>query len=145
MANLIVSLLAALSLLFSTNSRSIEQAFLQNNPKMLYSLLSTQSNINISLPPPLSFSDQLSNQQTYFLFKQIFNSYATSGFFSNLQPSSTSDDSFIINARWSFKDNNGKMDKFLVFFYFIYESMETKNGIRKEWKIYEIRAESDSG
>jgi len=110
---------------------------------MLHSLLSTQSNVNISLPQPISFSDQLSNQQAYFLFRRILSSYSTSGFFSNQQPSSTSNNSFIIKARWSFKDKKNKMYKFLVFFYFINEPKETKNGIKKEWKISEIKAESD--
>ena len=33
---------------------------------------------------------------------------------------------------------------FLVFFYFINEQKETKNGVQKEWKISEIRAESEN-
>jgi len=140
-ANLIISLVATLTLLFSATAQNIEQAFLQNSPKKLYSLLTTQSNINISLPQPISFSDQLSNQQAYFLFRQILSSYTTSGFFSDQQPSSTSDNSFIIKASWSFKDKKNTMYKFLVFFYFI---NETKNGIKKEWKISEIRAKSES-
>jgi hypothetical protein len=36
------------------------------------------------------------------------------------------------------------MYKFLVFFYFINEQKETKNGVKKEWKISEIRAESEN-
>jgi len=143
-ANLIISLITTLSLLFSTTSQNIEQAFLQNSPKMLYSLLSTQSNVNISLPQPISFSDQLSNQQAYFLFRRILTSYSTSGFFSDQQPSSISNNSFIIKARWSFKDKKNNMYKFLVFFYFINEPKETKNGVKKEWKISEIRAESEN-
>ncbi|MCJ7581007.1 MAG: hypothetical protein MUP98_10795 [Candidatus Aminicenantes bacterium] len=142
MTNLIISLVTTLSLLFSTTSQNIEQAFLQNSPKMLHSLFSTQNNVNISLPQPISFSDQLSNQQAYFLFRRILNSYSTSEFFSNQQPASTSDNSFIIKARWSFKDKKSKMYKFLIFFYFINETKETKNGIQKDWKISEIRAES---
>ncbi len=144
MANLIISLIATLSLLFSSTSQNIEQAFLQNSPRMLHSLFSTQSSVNISLPQPISFSDQLSNQQAYFLFRQILSSYTTSGFFSDQQPSSTSENSFIIQARWSFKDKKDKMYRFFVFFYFINESKETRNGIKKEWKISEIRAKSES-
>lgn len=33
---------------------------------------------------------------------------------------------------------------FLVFFYFINEPTETKDGIQKQWKISEIRAESEN-
>ena len=144
MANLIISLVTTLSLLFATTSQNIEQAFLQNSPKMLHSLLSTHSNVNISLPQPISFSDQLSNQQAYFFFRQILSSYSTSGFFSDQQPSSTSNNSFIIKARWSFKDRKNKMYVFLVFFYFINEPVQTKDGIKNQWKISEIRAESES-
>ena len=144
MANLIISLVTTLSLLFTSTSQNIEQAFLQNSPKMLHSLFSKQSNINISLPQPISFSDQLSNQQAYFLFRRILSSYSTSGFFSDQQPSSTSNNSFIIKARWSFKDRKNKLYVFLVFFYFINEPTETKDGIIKQWKISEIRAESEN-
>lgn len=143
-ANLIISLVTSLTLLFSTTSQNIEQAFLQNSPKRLHSLFSTQSNVNISLPQPISFSDQLSNQQAYFLFRRILSSYSTSGFFSNQLPSSTSNNSFIIKARWSFKDKKNYMHVFLVFFYFINEPSQTKYGIKKEWKISEIRAESEN-
>lgn len=36
------------------------------------------------------------------------------------------------------------MHVFLVFFYFINEPSQTKYGIKKEWKISEIRAESEN-
>lgn len=144
MANLIISLVTTLSLLFSATSQNIEQAFLQNSPKMFHSLFSKQSHVNISLPQPISFSDQLSNQQAYFLFRRILSSYSTSSFFSEQQPSLTSNNSFIIKARWSFKDRKNNGYVFLVFFYFINEPTQTKDGVKKQWKISGIRAESES-
>jgi hypothetical protein len=143
-ANLVISLLTTLTLLFSTTAQNIEQAFLQNSPKKLHSLLSTHSHINISLPPPISFSDQLSNQQAYFLFRRILRNFSTSGFFADQKPASISDNSFIIKARWSFKDRQNNMYVFLVFFYFLDEPERVKEGLKHRWKIAEIKAESEN-
>ena len=144
MANLVVSLITSLSLLFSTTAQNIEQAFLQNSPKKLHSLFSTQSNVNISLPPPISFSDQITNQQAYFLFRRILSSFSTSGFLAEQKPSSTSNNSFIIKARWSFKDRKSTMYVFVVFFYFINEPTKQGGEVKHQWKISEIKAESEN-
>jgi len=135
-ANLIIPLLIVLSFNFSTTTQNIEKAFLQNNPKILYNLLSTRSHINISLPEPIFFSDQLSNHQTFFLFKKIFDSYETFEFYSDQQPFIPEENTLILKARWSFRDKKNN-DQFLfhVFFYLISEKAE------KIWKITEIKAE----
>ncbi len=150
MANLSVVILTVLVSLLPTTTQNIEKAFLQNNPKILYSLFSAKSSINISLPEPISFSDQLSNQQAYFLFKKIFSSYTTFEFYSEKElPSDLENQNFIFKARWSFRDNkNNNQYVIYVFFYLIKEknsdpsfrqSLKNENP-KNSWKIIEIKA-----
>lgn len=151
MANLNVVLLTVLVSLLPTTTQNIEKAFLQNNPKILYSLFSAKSSVNISLPEPISFSDQLSNQQAYFLFRKIFSAYTTFEFYSEKElPSDLENQNFIFKARWSFRDNkNNNQYVIHVFFYLIKEknsdpsfgqSLKNKNS-KITWKIIEIKAE----
>ncbi len=147
-------LLPLLFSLLSTTTQNIEKAFLQNNPKILYSHLSSSSSVNISLPEPISFSDQLSNQQAYFLFKKIFSSYTTFEFFSESEIPSASDEiNFIFKARWSFRDNKNDDQHVLHIFFFLVNEKELrdqasrsspnqkKEELKSIWKIIEIRAE----
>ncbi len=140
--------------LLSTTTQDIEKAFLQNNPKILYSHLSSNSSVNISLPEPISFSDQLSNQQAYFLFKKIFSSYTTFEFFSESEiPPAVDEKNFIFKARWSFRDNKNDDQHVLHIFFFLVNEKELRyrtslspvNQKKEEpkniWKIIEIRAE----
>ncbi len=151
MANLNVVLLTVLVSLLPTTTQNIEKAFLQNNPKILYSLFSAKSSVNISLPEPISFSDQLSNQQAYFLFRKIFSAYTTFEFYSEKElPSDLENQSFIFKARWSFRDNkNNNQHVIHVFFYLIKEKNSDpsfRQNLKNEnskitWKIIEIKAE----
>jgi hypothetical protein len=147
-------LLPLLFSLLSTTTQDIEKAFLQNNPKILYPHLSSSSSVNISLPEPISFSDQLSSQQAYFLFKKIFSSYTTFEFFSESEiPSSSDEISFIFKARWSFRDNKNDDQHVLHIFFFLVNEKELldralfspenqkKEEPKNVWKIIEIRAE----
>jgi len=84
--NLGIILLALFFPVISTTTQNIEKSFLQNNPKILYSLFSSKSSVNISLPEPISFSDQVTNQQAYFFFRKIFTSYTTFEFFAEEEP-----------------------------------------------------------
>lgn len=140
--------------LLSTTTQDIEKAFLQNNPTILYSHFSSNSSVNISLPEPISFSDQLSNQQAYFLFKKIFSSYTTFEFFSESEiPSAVDEKNFIFKARWSFRDNKNDDQHVLHIFFFLvnekelqYQTLLSPVNQKKEepkniWKIIEIRAE----
>jgi hypothetical protein len=150
MANLHVVLLTVLVSLLPPTTQNIEKAFLQNNPKILYSLFSAKSSINISLPEPISFSDQLSNQQAYFLFRKIFSAYATFEFYSEKElPSDLENQNFIFKARWSFRDNKNN-DQYVIhiFFYLIKEknndpslrrNLKNEN-LKNSWKIIEIKA-----
>jgi hypothetical protein len=150
-ANLNVVLLTALVSLLPATTQNIEKAFLQNNPKILYSLFSAKSSINISLPEPISFSDQLSNQQAYFLFRKIFSAFTTFEFYSEKEPPSGLENQYFIHkARWSFRDNkNNNQYVIYVFFYLIKEKSDgslSRPGLKNEnsknnWKIIEIKAE----
>ncbi len=150
-ANLNVVLLTVLVSLLPTTTQNIEKAFLQNNPKILYSLFSAKSSVNISLPEPISFSDQLSNQQAYFLFRKIFSSFTTFEFYAEKElPSDLENQNFIFKARWSFRDNkNNNQYVIHVFFYLIKEKKDDpsfRQNLKNEdskitWKIIEIKAE----
>ncbi len=108
---------------------------------MLYSLFPSQSHINISLPEPISFSDQVSNQQAYFLFQRIFASYMTFEFYSENQPTSIEGKTAIIRTRWSFRDKkNRNQYVFNIFFYLIKRPSTTEDKPGEDWKIFEIRA-----
>jgi hypothetical protein len=151
MANLSIVLLTTFISLLPATTQDIEKAFLQDNPKILYSLFSAQSSINISLPEPISFSDQLSNQQAYFLFRKIFSSFTTLEFYSEKEiPAELENQNFIFKARWSFRDNKNN-DQYVIrlFFYLIKEKndvsrlgLRPKNeNLKDSWKIIEIKAE----
>lgn len=150
----IICLLTILSPLLSETTQDIEKSFLQNNPKMLYKLFSSKSFINISLPEPISFSDQLSNQQTYFLFRKIFFSYLTFEFYSESEPPLLPEKNhFIFKARWSFKNKKNNNQYVYHIFFFLtneknqkseasFQSFSKKNNnLRNDWKIIEIKAE----
>jgi len=150
-ANLNIVLLTVVVSLLPTTTQDIEKAFLQNNPKILYSLFSANSSINISLPEPISFSDQLSNQQAYFLFRKIFSAFTTFEFYSEKElPSDLENQNFIFKARWSFRDNKNN-DQYVIhlFFYLIKEKNNVaklglrlkKENLKNNWKIIEIKAE----
>lgn len=150
----IICLLTILSPLLSETTQDIEKSFLQNNPKMLYELFSSNSFINISLPEPISFSDQLSNQQAYFLFRKIFSSYLTFEFYSESKsPLLPEKNYFIFKARWSFKNKkNNNQYVYHIFFFLTNEKIQKSeaslrsfskknNNFRNDWKIIEIKAE----
>jgi len=140
--------------LLSPTTKNIERAFLQNDARILSHILSSESHINISLPEPLSFSDQLSRQQAYFLFQQIFQTYATFEFYSSTElPLIPEKQNFILKARWSFKNNkNNNQYVFQIFFYLMKEkavagsfssppSPQKTETLQNIWKITEIKAE----
>ena len=141
MGNLAILLVSLFPILLPSTTLNIERAFLQNDARMLHSLFPPQSHINISLPEPISFSDQVSNQQAYFLFQKIFSSYTTFEFYSENQPASIEGNSAIIKTRWSFRDKkNRNQYVFNVFFYLIKLPSKTKGQSSDSWKITEIRA-----
>ncbi|MBN1224088.1 MAG: hypothetical protein JXB23_12645 [Candidatus Aminicenantes bacterium] len=142
MGNLILAFVTLVPFFVSTTTQNVERAFLQNNPGMLYILLPTKSYINISLPTPISFSDQVSNQQAYFLFKKIFASYSTFEFYSEKQPSGSQSVAVILKARWSFKDKKNN-NQYVFNIFFNLQKIECQSNGKQEgdWEITEIKAE----
>jgi hypothetical protein len=139
--SLIIAALTFITITLPTTTQNIEKAFLQNNSKLLFELFSVQTPINISLPEPIYFSDQLSNQQAYFIFKNIFSSYSTFEFYSERKPQSSEKDNHIYQARWSFRDkDNNDQYLFYVFFYLIKETSTDRKSTKTEWRITEIKA-----
>lgn len=141
MGHLAIFVLSLLPVLLPSTTQNIERAFLQNDSRMLYSLLPPRSYINISLPEPIFFSDQVSNQQAFFLFKKIFASYTTFEFYSERQPTSLEGESVIIKARWSFRNKkNRNQYVFNIFFYLTVMPSRVQGHPNNTWKIVEIRA-----
>lgn len=134
----ILPLLLTLSLLSQT-TRAIERAFFQNDADSLSSLLSSKGHVNVSLPEPISFSDQLSSEQAFFLFRRIYSTFITFEFYPDSDPFVfPKDRSFIFKARWSFKNKKNNNQYVLqVFFYLVRELESSKN----VWRIAEIKAE----
>lgn len=125
-----------------TTTQNIEKAFLQNNPKILYSLFSSRNHVSFSLPEPISFSDQLSDQQAYFFFKKIFSSFSTLEFYSENPTMDFEGINYIHKARWSFKDKKTQdLYVFHIFFYLVESNNSQKSAKGSKWKITEIKAE----
>jgi hypothetical protein len=147
-----VSLFSIIISLFSVTTQGIEKAFLQNSSGQLQTQLSRRIKLNISLPEPISFSDQISSEQAFFFFQDLFSRYATLEFFPEpevFQPPGTR--LLIFKARWSFRDNrNNDQSVFEVFFLLRPENPSAEAGRRAGtrgagpsalWKITEIKAE----
>jgi hypothetical protein len=120
--------------LFSPTEKSIERAFFQNDAKLIYALLSPKNQINISLPEPVSFSDQVSPEQAFFLFRQICSTFQTFEFYADTElPVLPKKNSLIFKARWSFKNRKSNNQYVLQVFFYLVKDID--------WKITEIKAE----
>lgn len=135
--------LSLLSLFWSFSSAvpaNIEKAFLRNNPGILFEMFSSREPVSISLPEPISFSDQISAEQAFFLFRKIFETYTTFEFFpetSGFRP--VGPGRYILKARWSFLNKNRNQNVFHVYFYIRAEKAGSSS--RGPWRIAEIKAE----
>ena len=134
-------LLLILSLLSQT-TRAIERSFFQDDPAVLYSLITHRDHVNISLPEPVFFSDQMSSEQAFFFFRRLYRAFSTFEFYPDTElPILAQDRSFIFKARWSFRNRTSNDQHVLqVFFYLTGEPGPPADG-RFYWKITEIRAE----
>ena len=139
MGNALILLLLLANLSPSSTARSIERAFLQNNARILLEFLPAGGRINLSLPEPISFSDQLSDQQTYLLLKKIFTTFTTQEFFSELREAPRGGGRYFFKARWSFQDKNKNLYALDVFFQLGLFSDGSEAS--PDWKITDIRAE----
>ena len=139
MGNALIPLLLLAALSPSSTARSIERAFLQNNARILLDLLPVEGRINLSLPEPISFSDQLSDQQTYLLLQKIFTTFTTQEFFSELRDAPREDRHYFFKARWSFQDKNKNLYALDLFFQL--GLVPDASTAASDWKITDIRAE----
>jgi len=140
-SHIIIVVLSLFSISLSTATQNIEKSFLQENPQILLSLFPEHSYINVSIPDPISFSDYVSSQQAFFLFRKIFSSYATFEFYSDRQLYVQLKKTFIVKASWSFRDRRDDTQYvYHIFFYLTFE--KNKKGLfpPASWKIKEIRA-----
>jgi hypothetical protein len=134
-------LLLILSLISQT-TRAIERSFFEDRPALLYALFADQGHVNLSLPEPISFSDQVSSEQAIFVFRRLYRTYATFEFYADSEfPILARDNGFIFKARWSFRNRaNNNQYVFQVFFYLSKAQGAAGDG-RSLWKVTDIRAE----
>lgn len=136
--SLLVSLLAPVPV-------EVEKAFLRASSKLMQPVLS-ESAVLVSLPDPLSFSDQVSGEQATLLFSQIFAQYRTLEFYrEGALVTMRGKPGGIFKAHWSFRDvRTGAGHAFRLFFYLVRESgpaVPRPGGPATVWRVSEIRAE----
>ena len=123
----------------------LEKAFLRTSSGLLRPVLA-ETAVLISLPDPLSFSDQVTGEQATLLFSEIFTRYRTLEFYPE-SPLVTvpGKPGGIFKAHWSFRDvRTGAGHAFRLFFYLVRESGPAGPrlpGPVTVWKVSEIRAE----
>jgi len=66
-------------------TKDIQRAWLRNSASELLNIFSRTAALNVSLPEPILFSDQVSHEQAYFLFERIFSTYKTRPWKSSLK------------------------------------------------------------
>ncbi|MGD0782316.1 MAG: hypothetical protein ABSA30_05600 [Candidatus Aminicenantales bacterium] len=141
MVQLGFGLIAAFLSFYSTIPRTVERAFLENNPAVLASLFSKDSPLLISLPEPMAFSDMVTDEQAYWVFERFFRSFRTTEFFSvSDHPPLFANGSFIMKSRWALIDPSTSEPWVLQVFLFIRPGAapHRKNPL---WAITEIKAE----
>ncbi len=131
--------------LLSPGPVEVEKAFLGASSALLRPVLS-ETAVLVSLPDPLSFSDQVTGEQATLLFAQIFAQYRTLEFYPEGPLVTTPGKSGgIFKAHWSFRDiRTGSNHAFRLFFYLIRESgpaVLRPGRPLAAWKVSEIRAE----
>ena len=124
----------------------MERAFLQNSPDILRELFASEGTIPVFLPDPLSFADQVSSDQAFLLFKNIFSVYRTTEFTTDPHLSRfPGRPGVILRARWSFRnERTGNHYPFRIFFLLAPEgtvSIPVPSASGIPLKIVEIRAE----
>lgn len=122
-------------------AENLERAFLRNDPAPLLRLFAPGQAINVSLPEPIAFSDQITREQTFFLFQGVFRTYRTFEFF--LEPNGlhpVGGGRFILRARWSFLSQNKKQFVYQISFYI--RGRPGATSPRDFWVVSEIKAEN---
>ena len=137
--------LAALLAVPTPTARSIEQAFLRNSADLLAPSFPSGGTVLISLPDPISFSDQVSSEQAILLFRRFFSVYKTTEFFVDPEVSFLpgKPGRIIKTRRWSFRNvRTGLVSPIRMYFYVAPDPPGSgREGSPPSWKIFEIRAE----
>lgn len=143
MAQIAAAFFSLLFSLLTTASVDLESAFLQNRPELFLDHLSPDSRLSLTLPEPVGFSDQLSAEQSYFLFKDILDRFQTQEFYlEDGLPLKIARNLVILKARWAFRDlRRGEQHAFRLFVLLRIESSPSRSGRASPWKIMEIKAE----
>ncbi|MBN2408815.1 MAG: hypothetical protein JXE07_03685 [Candidatus Aminicenantes bacterium] len=129
--------------MISQTTKTIEKAFFQDDPHLLFSLFSSRGHIHISLPEPISFSDQMSPGQTYLFFRRIYATYSTFEFYGDSDRSVLAKkESFIFKARWSFKNRKTGNQYVLLAFFRLTREPPRRGSPPLPWRITEIKAET---
>lgn len=123
---------------------TIERAFLLNKVSLLKNLLPEKRYLNLSLPPPLSFSDTFSPEQTYLIFKHIFARFKTQEFYSIHLYSLEQPTSAILKTRWALQDKKTNKRYVLDIYLFLQAvSFPAAAGEiipeKTDWEIIEIK------
>jgi len=135
-----LSLLALALSFFSSLSRDIQNAFLNNDPNGLRTLLEPGSYLQVSLPPPLGFSDLVSDEQAHLLFVRTFAEAKTTGFYPEGGIFRTlSRGRLIFRARWEFLTADGTPGAFRIFCQV--KARPPSRAGKGFWKITGIRAD----
>ena len=140
-----IALFSGLLALLPPITKDIQRAWLRNSAVELHEVFSKTTALNISLPEPVPFSDQVSHEQAYFLFERIFSIYKTFEFIPEaglLTP--PEGQGCILKARWSFRNTrNNSPYLFEVFFYLIHDPgpPASRGAPSAPWRISEIKAE----
>lgn len=106
---------------------------------MLHSFFPSPDFIRLSLPAPISFSDQFSDQQAYFFFEQLFSRYTTFEFYTEGQYLFSGKDKSILRARWSFRDKRTN-NQYVFRLFFLLEAVPNTELSSWVWNIKEIKA-----
>jgi hypothetical protein len=143
--HLSVGLLSSLLTLLAPTVDGIGQACLDNDAGDLARYFS-RTEINVSLPDPISFSDEVSPEQAYFLFHGIFSKFKSFEFSPDPRLSSLAGrPGCILKVRWSFRNvKDDSPSLFLMMFYLVPEPREARppsSPVGSAWKIMEIKAE----
>lgn len=148
MLQVAASLFSVVLSLVSLPAQNIEKSFVRNDVRLLHSQLSHETRINIYLPEPLSFSDQVSDEQAFFLFERIFRRCLTLEFIPEprifqSQPGGP----IILKARWFLTDTSNN-SRFALRVYFMLQPERPAEAARpgsrrlpSRWRITEIKAE----
>jgi len=123
---------------------TIERAFLLNQVSLLKNILPEEQYLSLSFPPPLSFSDTFSPEQTYLIFSHIFSRFKTQEFYSIHLYTLKTPGAAILKTRWAFQDKQTNK-RYVLDVYFFLKTTSARPTIKDippeqtAWEIIEIK------